>query len=183
MKGCNRFTRIGGIAAVVMLTGGASYVAFAARAVAAPAGTFQMCPTQQQLISRGATKAEVTSAPPQVSTGTFPITATVSVPDEQCRYQGSWLLGIIYWHMSRAQEAAAANHFKYECKGKSCTVFVSSGVNVEATTTGGKTKTKSVPTLNEVILGGGVTGEVSAIRFATDAAPCEVFADVLYHVF
>ena len=180
MKGCNRLTRTGVIVAAAIVVGIATYFAFAASAVAARAAAFPNCPTQQQLVKRGATKTEVQSAP-QVSTGTFPLTAKLTVPDEQCRYQGSWLLTIVYWHVSRVQLAAAISHFLYECKTKNCSVFVSKGANVESTTTGGKTTTKSVPTLNEVVLGGRVTGEASAVYRSPDP-PCDVFADVLYFV-
>jgi hypothetical protein len=154
-------------------------VGFASIVVDAPiaGAAFPSCPTQKQLEQRGATAAEVASEP-QMSTGKFPIAANVVVPDQQCSYQGSWALILLYWQLTKAQESLAKAHFAYECKVKSCTVYLARGTNVVTNSSpGGKTTT--LPTLNEVVLGK-VNGEAMARNPSSSNARCDELARTLY---
>jgi len=160
--------------------------ALAAASVAAlAAGTpvvraaFLPCPTQKQLEAHGA-KASQVSSPAQVSTGKFPLTSTVIVPDEQCSYQGTLGLLLVYFHLTPQQAAAVQAHLAYECarKNKKCTAFVSKGTNVISTTNAatGQVTTKQVSTLNVIVTSGPVEGEASA-RFApVSDRQCSVIA-------
>jgi hypothetical protein len=148
-------------------------------AVGAPSAhaAFPPCPTQTQLEQRGATSGEVSSAA-QPSTGTFHVTQGLSVPDEQCSYQGSWLLLILYWQLTSAQQAAAKQHFAYECKKKNCSVYLSNGTN----TISNGTTTKTVRTLNEVVLGAQVNGEATTTNPPPHGKSCDRLARTLYKV-
>jgi hypothetical protein len=146
----------------------------------APPAALPVCPTQRQLEQDGATASEV-SSPPQMSTGTFPVAANLTVPDEQCSYQGTLSLLLLYWQLSPAQLAKAKAHFQYLCKLQKCTVFLNKGSNtVVISSPGGRTKTKSVPTLNEVILTGKVNGEASTSNPPSSTARCDELARTLY---
>jgi hypothetical protein len=155
-------------------------VGLASVAVDAPVAVaaFPACPTAKQLQQRGATATEVTSGP-QASTGKASITSTVVVPDQQCSYPGSWALLLVYWELTKAQEAAARAHFAYECKLKSCNIFLTRGSNVVMSSSGGKTTTKSLPTLNEVVLGK-VNGEASTANPPASSSRCDELARTLY---
>ena len=140
------------------------------------------CPTQAQLAARGAKPGQVTS-PAQTSTGTFPLTATVIVPDEQCSYQGVLGLLIVYFHLTPAQAAAVQAHLAYECrKGQKCTSFAMTGSNTQVTTDAatGKETTKVVSTLNVIDTAGAVQGEVSAKFAPVSAYQCQVVATALW---
>jgi hypothetical protein len=148
-------------------------------AVPVAAAALPTCPTQKQLQQRGATAAEVSSAP-QESTGTFPVAPHLTVPDEQCSYQGTLGLLLAFWQISNPQQAAAKQHFAYECKLKSCTIFLARGVNVVATSSGGKMTTRRLPTLTEVVLNGKVSGEASTANPPPSSAHCDELARTLY---
>jgi hypothetical protein len=152
-------------------------VAFASVALDAPVAgaAFPSCPSQKQLKQRGATAAEVASGP-QESTGTFAIAANLSVPDEQCSYQGASGLILMFWQLTKAQQKIAAEHFAYECKVKSCSIFLAQGSNVVMSPGG---KTKSLPTLNEVVLGK-VNGEAMARDPSSSSPHCDELARALY---
>jgi hypothetical protein len=171
-------TRCSFVAAVGVTTA-ISVLALGLGASAAHAAAFRPCPTQQQLEQRGATAAEVSTAP-QTSTGTFSVAQGLNAPDEQCSYQGTLHLLLMFWRLAPSQKEVALKHFAYECKRKPCTVFLTKGVNtVVVSSPGGKTKTKSVPTLNEVVISGNVTGE--AITEEVNATTqCDVLAAALY---
>jgi hypothetical protein len=172
-----RFGLVGAVAATAVV----SALVVGASASAAPAA-FPPCPTQSQLAHLGATAGEV-SSPPQMSTGTFPVAAGLTVPDEQCSYQGTLLLLLVYWGLPPTQLAAAKAHFQFECrlKNKNCTVFLNRGSNtIVSSTPGGATKTKSEPTLAEVVIAGSLNGEATATNPPTSHARCDTLAQALF---
>jgi len=167
------------LVAALVASAAASVVALALGEPIARAA-LPMCPTQSQLERHGATGGEVTSGP-QMSTGEFPLTATLRVPDKQCSYQGTLSLLLVYWQLSTSAEGAAKAHFAYECKLKSCTVFLTKGVNsVVVSSPGKKTKITSEPTLVETVIGGSVNGEATVSNPPSSAEDCDQLARALY---
>jgi hypothetical protein len=168
------------LVAALAATAAASVVAVG---VPAARAALPACPTQSQLEQHGATASEV-SSPPQLSTGTFPVAANLNVPDEQCSYQGTLSLLLLYWGLSPAQLAVAKEHFQYLCKQKKCTVYLNKGSNTELSTSpGGKTKTTSRPTLVEVVIAGSLNGEATVVNPPTSHAPCDKLAHLLFGFF
>ena len=137
---------------------------------------------------RGVTASEVSSAP-QMSSGTFPLTQQEIVPDEQCFYNGSWGLIIVYWKLTPAQvqdaaEHFVAEHFAYRCKTKVCKTFVAFGSHtISVTTASGKQTTVTQSTLNVVVLNGAEDGEVSVNNPPKAASPCDDLATEMDKVF
>lgn len=176
-RGCRR------AALVCLVALSASSAAVLALAAPSARAGLPPCPAQKQLEARGATAAEV-SSPAAMSTGTFPLAGNLTVPDEQCSYQGALGLLLVFWHLTPRQQKIAQAHLQYECKatGKKCAVFVSEGSSISSSVDAatGKTKNTTEKTLEVIVTSGKVEGEATAKNPPKSVKPCDLLATALY---